>query len=885
MLESLRAWANLFFEKMRMKEFPKYFLLILVTALNLLIGFLLLPSDVALPTQPLRCISYDPRYRLHWISDDDLAHKTEILKEWIDEDLNKISKISKCVRIYYVSHGMEEVPRIAKSLSMEVILGAYISRDAGENDREIQNIIQITRSYSNIRSIILGNEIYLNHMNHVPLAVDPQVLLHYLGEVRTQVKIPVSTGEPALVWMRNPELVWAVDFLAVNDFPYWRKIPLKDALDATRVRLQNVQSHFPNKKILLSETGWPSGGAINGLSVPGKWQMARYLNDFVNWANSQHIDYNYFEVFDQPWKMRNEGGRVESQWGLFDANGNLKLEKSHSKYDWLFYSVVLGFFTCLIFLVFGIQLNGWSGLYLFVSIQAVTAIISLTFRISREQYLFYGLNFWVFVVIPCVAMLSLVMIYLIETIEVIGGLPKNDEHSRKPDEIENGDIPFISIHVPCCQEDPDMVISTLRSLLALDYASYEIIVMDNNSTDKRFYEPVAEFCARHPEIIKFFHEDSLAGFKSGALNYALKKTDPRAEIIAVIDSDYVVSSDWLKDLAPLFQKEEIAVVQSPQAYRKWENKLFQIMMHDEYKGFFQIGMVQRNARNAIIQHGTMLLIRRSVLENVGKWGEWCIAEDTELGLRILMAGHRACYINKIYGEGLVPHSAEAYFKQRFRWVHGAMSIFRRYFKEFLGLKQGLTAAQRYFFIAGWLPWVVDVFVPLFIFFAIVGMAFCFYSNFYFPPIEFAYPFLAFFLFRFVTFIINYHTRVKIGWRRTLLSSIAGMALTWTIAEAVLSGLLGKKYPFYRTQKSEGTDRLDQNPILNRQVRKFLNLAIGFLLLIGGVGLPLRYGLANSDALVWGLMILLLALPIACKLFMSSISSQNTALKIDTYLVK
>lgn len=75
------------------------------------------------------------------------------------------------------------------------------------------------------------------------------------------------------------------------------------------------------------------------------------------------------------------------------------------------------------------------------------------------------------------------------------------------------------------------------------------------------------------------------------------------------------------------------------------------MCYAEYKGFFYIGMLTRNERNAIIQHGTMTMVRKSVLQEVGGWAEWCITEDAELGLKIFERGYEATYIPKTYGRG------------------------------------------------------------------------------------------------------------------------------------------------------------------------------------------------------------------------------------------
>lgn len=66
-------------------------------------------------------------------------------------------------------------------------------------------------------------------------------------------------------------------------------------------------------------------------------------------------------------------------------------------------------------------------------------------------------------------------------------------------------------------------------------------------------------------------------------------------------------------------------------------------MHDELDIFFSHGMPARATTNALVMHGTMLLLRREILDAVGSWDERHICEDTELGLRILEQGHRIVY--------------------------------------------------------------------------------------------------------------------------------------------------------------------------------------------------------------------------------------------------
>ena len=82
----------------------------------------------------------------------------------------------------------------------------------------------------------------------------------------------------------------------------------------------------------------------------------------------------------------------------------------------------------------------------------------------------------------------------------------------------------------------------------------------------------------------------------------------------MLDADYVVHPDWLKDLVPAFADPAVGLVQAPQDHRDATRSITQVAMNREYAGFFDIGMVERNEVNAIVVHGTMCLIRREALD-------------------------------------------------------------------------------------------------------------------------------------------------------------------------------------------------------------------------------------------------------------------------------
>ena len=253
-----------------------------------------------------------------------------------------------------------------------------------------------------------------------------------------------------------------------------------------------------------------------------------------------------------------------------------------------------------------------------------------------------------------------------------------------PYSIENAQ-PFVSIQLPAYSEPPDMVIETLNSIHRIEYSNYEVLVIDNNTKDPALWHPVKAHCESLGPKFRFMHIENIKGAKAGALNYAYKYIDPRATIIAVIDADYHPNRNFLKSLVGFFQNPKLGFIQTPHDYRGWRDNLFLTMCYWEYKLFFHSAMISLNERDAGITVGTMCLVRKETLEAVGGWSEWCVTEDSELAIRVHDAGYTSIYIDKSYGQGLIPDSFEGYKKQRYRWTAGPVQEFRHYFKHFIGL--------------------------------------------------------------------------------------------------------------------------------------------------------------------------------------------------------
>ncbi len=374
-------------------------------------------------------------------------------------------------------------------------------------------------------------------------------------------------------------------------------------------------------------------------------------------------------------------------------------------------------------------------------------------------------------------------------------------------------FPMVSLQMAVYNEPPDMLIDTIHSLEGIDYPNYEIVIIDNNTHDPEVWQPVEEYC-RGRERVTFVHVDPWPGFKSGALNLALREhTHPDAEVIGIVDADYVIDPSWLRELAGYFATPSVAFVQTPQDYREYDGDAYLQACYDAYKYFFVTSMPSRHERNSIIFAGTMGLLRRSVLEEVGGWSEWCITEDAELSLRMLKQGYEGIYIAQSYGRGIMPLTFSALKSQRFRWCFGGMQILRMHWRDLLPWRHRdnrLTLPQKIDYFLGSVQWTNDLF---YFGFTIVLLASAVVLLNEGPlglrPLYGAAVLLPGALIASGVVRALWALRVKtgIGLKRAILAFVNWLSLSWTVAVACVQGLTRKEGVFMRTPKDESRNKL------------------------------------------------------------------------------
>src|SRR5215470_3854623 len=461
------------------------------------------------------------------------------------------------------------------------------------NIREITSALDLLRKNRNVNAIMVGNETLLRH----DLTADQ--LAEVIKRVKREVggAVPVSTGEiyselceecgqgsdskkaaqpkpgnelslfqrltgsaagpqtPKERALAAERLVSTLDFVAAHVLPYWGGIQAENAVDATVDIYKDLREKFKGKRVVIAEFGWPSSGYNRKGAVPGKFEQAGIMREFVARAHALGIDYNLIEAYDQPWKTVE--GSVGAYWGLFDN------QTRQPKFGWagpvteadnwkiVAVAVAIGVLLSLPALgIAGVTVG--QALLLVSAAHAVGAWGAILFDYWNNHYFVVGAAFAL--ALGTVLLIPLVLIALGRIEEIAGIL-----FGRSPMRLLRASgsapapacAPKVSIHIPACREPPEMLKATLDAVARLTYPDFECIIVINNTPDAAMWEPVEEHCRTLGERFRFVNVPRLEGYKAGALRLALTQTSPDAEIIGIVDADYAVNPDWLADLVPV----------------------------------------------------------------------------------------------------------------------------------------------------------------------------------------------------------------------------------------------------------------------------------------------------------------------------------------------
>lgn len=267
---------------------------------------------------PFPCLSYAPFRRSGHTPMDPTLRLTD---EQLLEDLRLMAQWTGCIRTYGTSHGQARIPALAETVGLQVVLGAWVSRDRAASRQEVDTALALAQAHPRtVRMVIVGNEVLLRQEQ------SPQELAALLRDARQRSPVPVAYADVWEFWLRHaPVLEPEVDVVAAHLLPYWEDVPigLEEAVSHVVSIHRQMTAAFGDKPVWIAETGWPSAGRQRGPARPGPVEQAAFLRELRDRLQAEGIDFNLIEAFDQPWKRQFEGA-MGAAWGVADASGRLR---------------------------------------------------------------------------------------------------------------------------------------------------------------------------------------------------------------------------------------------------------------------------------------------------------------------------------------------------------------------------------------------------------------------------------------------------------------------------------------------------------------------------------------------------------------------------------
>jgi exo-beta-1,3-glucanase (GH17 family) len=267
------------------------------------------PSPLAVGDR-LDCLSYTPFHG----AQAPYTSPLDIPDAQILEDLERLSRLTSCVRTYSAAKVQGKITKLAAHYDLKVLQGIWLGRNRAENRWEIEAALELARlNPGTVQAFIVGNEALLRG------ELSAASIKDYLQEVRRRSGVPVTYADVWEFWLKAPELASAVDFVTIHILPYWEDDPVgaADAVAHVREIRGKLASAFPGKEILIGEVGWPSQGRMRAGALPSPANQARVLAGVVKVAKQAGWKVNLMEAYDQPWKRLLEG-TVGGYWGLLD---------------------------------------------------------------------------------------------------------------------------------------------------------------------------------------------------------------------------------------------------------------------------------------------------------------------------------------------------------------------------------------------------------------------------------------------------------------------------------------------------------------------------------------------------------------------------------------
>lgn len=235
----------------------------------------------------------------------------------IRQRMDVISPYTNWVRSFSCIEGNEFIPKIAREYGLKTMVGAWISNDKEANEKQITALIELSKA-GQVDIAVVGNEVLLRG------DLSKEELIAYIKRVKEAVpNIPVACVDTYYQFSEYPALTEACDVILANCYPFWEGYDIADASVNLQKMYAFTEQYAKDKKVIITETGWPSEGELVNQALPSKTNVMKYFIDINNWSKKHHVEIFYFSSFDESWKVHQEGD-IGQRWGIWDKYEKLK---------------------------------------------------------------------------------------------------------------------------------------------------------------------------------------------------------------------------------------------------------------------------------------------------------------------------------------------------------------------------------------------------------------------------------------------------------------------------------------------------------------------------------------------------------------------------------
>jgi exo-beta-1,3-glucanase (GH17 family) len=226
---------------------------------------------------------------------------------------------TKWIRSFSCTDGNEMIPKIAKELGMKTLVGAWLGDDPEINKKELEGLIKLChQGYVDVAAV--GNEVMYRG------DLDEGELLDKIYYVKASIKdldIPVGYVDAYYEFHDRPAITEACDVILANCYPFWEGCDQDYSLLYMKDMYQRALKAGNGKKVIITETGWPSQGTSLQGAFPSEVNAMKYFINAQKWSREEGIEMFYFSSFDESWKVGGEGD-VGAFWGIWDKDENPK---------------------------------------------------------------------------------------------------------------------------------------------------------------------------------------------------------------------------------------------------------------------------------------------------------------------------------------------------------------------------------------------------------------------------------------------------------------------------------------------------------------------------------------------------------------------------------